>query len=135
MRTVLVIDDNLEVLETIAMILEEAGYNVVCCSEPHRAVSLCGEVNFDVVLCDLYIEDHRAGGTFSSLAGIEVMSSLSDQFPSLPIIAMSGMVGENTLQRMKNNGAVEVLAKPFAPEKLLRGLDYALGGQHAMQAS
>ena len=50
MDTVLVVDDSIEVLETVSLLLESAGYSVVCTCEPARAIKLCHEIDFDAVL-------------------------------------------------------------------------------------
>lgn len=124
MYTVLVIDDSRDALESLSMLLEDAGYEVVCCAEPDRALQLCHEVHFDVILCDVYMQGGAHVG--SSLAGINVMWRLSEQFPSLPLIAMSGFLEEEQLQRIKKSNVAAVLSKPFGRKELLQAMSTAL---------
>jgi CheY-like chemotaxis protein len=119
MKTVLVVDDCLDVLDAVAVILDDAGYNVVCTLEPQRAVQLCREINFDIVLCDLYMEGFGEQNAKTQTGGFDLIWNICDEFPKVPIIAMSGIVGEQELQQMKNSGVTGVLRKPFDRDQLL----------------
>ncbi len=124
METILVIDDSAETLESLSLILEDAGYSVVCCREPVRAVQICREINFDLVLCDVYM--HSSSQDASPLGGIDVIWSLSEEFPSLPIIAMSGYLEEEQLQKMQKANLAGAISKPFGRKELLEIVEKAL---------
>ena len=120
MNTVLVLDDCAEVLDTVSMILDDAGFNVVLASEPDRGVSLCGEVGFDVVICDLCMTDSENPQDASPAVGIDAIWTLRERFPKVPIVAMSGAVGSDVLARLQGLGLSGVLEKPFTAEYLLK---------------
>jgi len=126
MRTVLVVDDSQTTLDSLSLVLEDAGYNVVCCREPYRALELCREIHFDVVMCDVYMQSAASGKPGSPLAGIDVIWSLSEEFPSMPLIAMSGYLEEEQLQRIRRANVAAVLSKPFGRAELLAALEAAV---------
>ena len=124
-KTVLVVDDCLDVLEVVALILDDAGFNVVCTAEPRRAMTLCEEVGFDVALCDLYIDDADGKHT-TSIGGMDLIWRLRDRFPSMPVIAMSGVLREENLTNLKRNGIYGILSKPFDRQVLLQEVSSAI---------
>ena len=124
MNTVLVIDDCKLDLDTIALILEDAGFQVVCCRDSQRAVDLCREVHFDAVLCDVYMNSPTAQQ--QGMAGIETMWSLAEEFPALPLIAMSGAITPDKLERLNLNSVRQVLSKPFGANELVDGIQSVL---------
>ena len=127
MHTILVIDDCSESLDTVCLMLQDAGYSVVPCAQAARVESMCREISFDMVICDIYMEGGPAAGGSSNLAGIQIIFSLHEAFPKIPIIAMSGWLEEEALQKMKKGGVTEVLSKPFTRDGLLSAVRNALG--------
>ena len=120
METILVIDDCAEVLQAVSMILDDAGYSVISTSEPARAIALCKEVEFDAVLCDLFLQEELLFPNNPSLAaGIHTISELKLQHPALRVIAMSGYVEGKMLERITEMGLVGALRKPFGRDSLL----------------
>ncbi len=128
MKTVLVVDDNLEVLEAISELLDLEGFNVVCAGETGRAAELCREIDFDLVICDLYMEQQLAREQSHQTAGLDLIWRLKGCFPKLPLIAMSGLVREELLQSLRKRGVSGVLRKPFNREVLLGEIESALTG-------
>lgn len=128
-RTILVIDDSQTTLDSLSLVLEDAGYNVVCCREPYRALQLCREIGFDAVICDVYMQAGASDKPSSGLAGIDIIWSLSEEFPRIPIIAMSGYLEEEQLSRIRKANVAAVLSKPFGRTELLAALETALSGK------
>lgn len=126
MKTVLVIDDSSLLLQTIALLLKGAGYEVVLVSEPGRALSLCSDVNFDIVLCDICLSNSNETG-FSS--GMDLIWQIRDKFPKIPVIAMSGYVGQADLSKMKKLGVVGAIQKPFDADRLIEELGMVVNSQ------
>ena len=125
--TILAIDDSPEVLDTVSLILDEAGYHVVLAMEPDRALALCNEIKFDAVLCDLYLlEDLSIPNKASITTGMDVILRLRDKHPRVPIIAMSGNLAGTSLERLKKLGLSGTLSKPFTPSELLEVIEKAV---------
>jgi CheY-like chemotaxis protein len=119
MSNILVIDDSPSALETIAMMLAGAGYQVCTCADGKPALQMLKHEAFDLILTDIFMPEQD---------GLEVIREAHQLRPSLPIIAMSGIIGEgNMLAVAKYLGARQLLIKPFSNADLLTAVGAALG--------
>ncbi|HEX7775432.1 MAG TPA: response regulator [Parvibaculum sp.] len=112
MATVLVIEDEPLVRDTIKLSLETGGYEVVIASNGREGVSWLARQPVDVVVTDLIMPEQE---------GLETIRIIRRDFPRLKIIAMSGggrHVGTDFLQAASLMGADFALQKPFAMSKL-----------------
>jgi CheY-like chemotaxis protein len=62
---ILIVDDDYDFLEINRMILEKAGYRVVCASEPKQALALMEQEKPDLVITDLMMTNVDAGFSLS----------------------------------------------------------------------
>lgn len=125
MKTILVIDDNQPFLEVICDLLSDAGFETVAVSDPERALRICSEVRFDLVICDLVMKNsERREPTFT--AGMELIMSISRKHPILPIIALSGAFDELSMEKLRSLGVKCGLRKPCNFEQLIGQIETAL---------
>lgn len=113
---VLVVDDNAELLESLALVLKAAGYDVDIASSAACALDAQRERPADVLITDIFMPDTD---------GLETVRAFRAGWPALKIVAMSGggrMAKGNYLETAKVVGANAVLQKPFDPAALLRML-------------
>ncbi len=105
-QRVLVVDDELSMREVLEIVLENAGYEVVCTSNVEGALGLMEEEQFDVVLTDLYMGSDRN-------AGMQLLSWIEENAPTVPAIMMTahGSV-ESAIEAMRR-GATDYIQKPF----------------------
>jgi DNA-binding NtrC family response regulator len=106
MRTepsVLIIDDNLEMAANLQEILEDEGVRVAVAQDGYQALSKLDENGFDLVITDI-----RMPG----MSGIEVLKTVHQRWPRLPVIVMTAYSAEATLDEAYTAGALDVLAKP-----------------------
>jgi CheY-like chemotaxis protein len=118
--TVLIIEDEPDVLESIGLLLESWGYNVLsanCCDEAMRQLSLAGRKP-DLILADYRLQ----GGTTGAQAINRIRSRLK---VSLPAIILTGDTAPERLRQAKASGH-GVLHKPVQPQILRRMIDEAL---------
>jgi len=80
MERILVVDDDVSILKVLQMRLESEQYAVVAASEIREAKERIIEGGFDIALLDLKLD----GGT-----GIELMKSLREVDPDLPVIILT----------------------------------------------
>jgi CheY-like chemotaxis protein len=119
MSSILVVEDADYLLDVIGATLELAGHDVSLAGSGKEAVRLCQERAIDLVITDLVMPD---------MGGLELIHSLRQSHPNLPVIAISGAsnVGLKVATAL---GAVGALEKPFAPGDLLAMVDKILGKQ------
>jgi CheY-like chemotaxis protein len=120
MNPILVIDDDIEILNTLCRILEREGYDVLAASDGNEGLKFCRQQRVDLVITDLVMPEKE---------GIETIMELRCDFPHVPIIAMSGggrIAPENYLHMAQMLGAQRTLRKPFTPKEMLEAIGEVL---------
>lgn len=122
MPTILLVDDNQDLLETLSAMLMAAGYRVVGAVNARDAIDRFAESQVDLVITDILMPDKD---------GLELISELHHAANDLPIIAISGGGGMvdslRVLDVAHKFGARHILEKPFDTRALLTVIDEALG--------
>ncbi len=111
----LLVEDNVDAAETLALCLEEYGYAVDHAGTCADALHLAATRAFDIVLTDLGLPD----GT-----GVDIGRSLS---PTLPVVALSGYGAASDRRRTSAAGFSGHLVKPAEPEEVHALLQQVLG--------
>lgn len=120
MQTVLVVDDNPLMRESIRYELEGAGYLVVEAGNGRQALALLESFQADAAVVDIFMPE---------MDGIETLMELRRRMPGMAVIATSKgseTLGVNMLQHAETLGAHGVLPKPFSRDELLSMLRQAL---------
>lgn len=115
--TILVVDDEVDVLEMIELGLRSAGYNMLTADSGERAIELFGQHRADLVICDLKMP---------RIDGIATISRLREQAPGLPIVMLTGFLDSQTIEKCTELGGVELLRKPFLFRELSKAVKVAL---------
>jgi len=108
--SVLIVDDEAAIRESLQTLLEMEGYQVEIASTALQGLERIGEREFDLILLDLALPDRN---------GIDLLADLRIHNPQLSIIMITayGTV-ENAVSAMQA-GAVNFVQKPWDNEKLL----------------
>ncbi|HLS94506.1 response regulator receiver domain-containing protein [Sphingobacterium allocomposti] len=103
-KTILIFDDDSNILEVCSIILSDAGYDVRISETSHDIIEKVSELTPDVILMDNWIPD---------IGGIEATRLLKKhpEFGKIPVIYISANNDIHTLA--ENAGADAYLAKPF----------------------
>ncbi len=120
MANILIIDDSKDVRDIMSLLLGHAGHNVVVTAEANQALQLCKDVSFDLVICDMIMPPSKEITRESLSVGVHVIKKLTECYPNLPVIAMSGAVDNAVLDRMSNFGAKGIISKPFNFDDLVK---------------
>jgi CheY-like chemotaxis protein len=121
MASILVIDDERAVRDSLAKILQREGHEVRTAANGKEGLRMWREQGAAVVILDI----HMPG-----LDGIEMLVQLRALAPLLPVIVISGGDQTHTLGLLgdaKLLGAVRALAKPFSLTELTAAVNHALG--------
>jgi CheY-like chemotaxis protein len=114
MATVLIIDDDPDIRETVKLILRE--HSTVTASDGEEGLALCHQSLPDLIILDIVMPRKE---------GIETIIDIRRHWPHLPIIAMSGGgrgFHQDYLSDAVALGANKMLAKPFKAADLLRAV-------------
>jgi len=119
-HTVLVVDDDTSVLDSLSDLLSGVGYRVVVAADAATALSLMDSEHPDLVLTDIYMERGD---------GYELIAALRRRPELVPVVAMSaGRAGYDTLKAALHLGADAVIDKPFPAAGLVETIDRQLAG-------
>jgi two-component system alkaline phosphatase synthesis response regulator PhoP len=116
-KTVLVVDDELPIVEVVAAVLQQEGYQVLTAGDGREALACLENGNVDLVLSDMMmpVMDGR-----ELCKQIEVDPALS----STPIVLMSATHNPASLDGCRHAG---FLKKPFDVQELVRAVTSILG--------
>ncbi|MGE5429539.1 MAG: sigma-54-dependent transcriptional regulator, partial [Syntrophomonadaceae bacterium] len=117
MNSVLVIDDEKEICESIKMILEYEDYEVDYSTEAMKGVEKLTSGNFDVALLDIQMPD---------MNGFEVLNRLKELNLDINVIIISAFSSLENAVKATKLGAFDFLEKPIDREKLLLSIRNAL---------
>jgi DNA-binding NtrC family response regulator len=120
--SVLIIDDEAAIRESLETLLQLEGYAVESAASGEEGLVWLGERNFDLVLLDLALPDRN---------GIELLAEIRGHDPGLSIIMITayGTV-ENAVKAMQV-GAANFIQKPWDNEKLLADVRAAIARRRA----
>src|SRR5437660_1957789 len=120
--SVLIVDDEAEIRESLRTLLELEGYEVEAASTGEEGLSRIGERTFDLVLLDVALPDRN---------GLDILVDLRaiDRVISVVMITAYGTV-ENAVRAMQS-GAANFIQKPWDNEKLLADVRAAVARHRA----
>ena len=108
--TILIIDDEPGLRQTVSLILSEEGYEVATASDGEEGLAKATELQPDIILCDVKMP---------RMPGLEFLDRYREQNGTAMVIVMTAYGSmELAIQAMKK-GAYDYLSKPFSPDQLL----------------
>ena len=118
---VLVIDDEADVRKSLRLILTKAGYDVDEAEDPEAGVAFVNSGKNPVALSAIITDLNMP-----KINEIIVIPYLRSQFPSCPILVLSGSNKMERAANMFKKAGVEFLAKPINQEQLLGAVSKAV---------
>ncbi|MGH0032989.1 MAG: sigma-54-dependent transcriptional regulator [Myxococcota bacterium] len=118
MTRILIVDDEEGIRRSLEGILEDEGFATATASDGEEAIGWIEEQGEpDLVLLDIAMPGRD---------GVEILVELSERFPQLPVVMMSGHGTIETAVRTTRHGAYDFVEKPLSIDKLLLTLQHAL---------
>jgi diguanylate cyclase (GGDEF)-like protein len=111
-KTILIVDDEPYVIDSVKSELESTGFNVVVANNGQDALELAKKVRPDLILLDILMP---------KISGLEVCSRLRDDFLTsrIPIVILTVLSDTRKKVMAINGGADDFLTKPFDPEEVV----------------
>ncbi len=119
MNTILVIEDNLEVRENTAELLELNGYKVLTAINGKSGFELAKKNRPDVVICDLMMPDTDGLGFLQLVKSDSTMKNL-------PMIFFSAGSAPPLLKNIISYDHTYYLPKPFTKEELYEAVEKSM---------
>jgi DNA-binding response OmpR family regulator len=116
MPRVLVVDDQTDVRAMISMVLRINHFEVVEAANAAAGLKAFEDAAIDLAIVDIFL----LGGN-----GFDVITSMRERVPGLPIVAISGMTALDFVANAPGLSSVVCLQKPFRPNELMAAIETA----------
>ncbi len=109
---ILIVDDETDIRELIAGILEDEGYEPRMAANSDSALAAIDERRPALVILDIWLQGSR-------LDGLEVIKVIKESHPTLPVVIISGHGNIETAVSAIQLGAYDYIEKPFKADRLM----------------
>lgn len=109
---ILVVDDEHDIRELVAGVLEDEGYDTRSAADSDAALEAIATRRPSLVLLDVWLQGSR-------LDGLELLDEIKRRDPSIPVLVISGHGNLDTAVAAIRRGASDFIEKPFEAERLL----------------
>ncbi len=116
---ILVVDDESDIRELVAGILEDEGYSTRKAGSADEALAAVQARRPALVFLDIWLQGSR-------LDGLQVLDILKESDPELPVVMISGHGNIETAVAAIKRGAYDFIEKPFKADRLVLVADRAL---------
>jgi DNA-binding response OmpR family regulator len=107
---ILIIDDEANLRQSMARILQRAGYEVTAAANGMEGLTLLAQDGFDLVYLDIRMPD---------INGLEVLKNIHRQYPDLPVILFTAQPDVHSAIQALRQGASDYLLKPLKPAQVI----------------
>ena len=115
MPTVLIADDQPDILEALRLLLKPEGLDVVMATSPAAVIRTVGARELDLVLVDLNYSRDTTSGT----EGLDLLEQLNAYDPTLPVVVMTAWATIDLVVDAMRRGARDFVQKPWDNARLL----------------
>ena len=117
---VLVVDDEENVRKVIRLQLSETAYEVLEAEDGEQGIKILNDnaLTVDLIICDVRMP---------KVNGIEAIAYFRREYPSTPVIVLTGYPDLKLAVDFMKEGVVEYLVKPVKKEQLIEAVDKAAG--------
>ena len=117
MKTILLTDDNQEMVQLVQVILRDSGHVLLIATDGNEAVKICLEQTPDLVLMDL---------NMPNMNGFDATQTLRDKGFLNPIVVLTASESEHDRKRAEEVGCNEYILKTLGMEDMERTIDHYL---------
>jgi two-component system response regulator HydG len=108
--SVLVVDDESSILDTLRILLRKEGYEVTTAQGGKAGLEQIRSGNHAIVLTDVRMPQ---------VSGLDILQAAKEQDPETPVILMTAQASLQTAIQAVNQGAFHYIQKPFSNDELL----------------
>ena len=118
--TLLVADDDEDILTLVQLRLSRSGYEVVVARDGEEALRLAQEKHPDLAVLDWMMP---------KASGLEVLRAIraGSETADIPVVLLTARASEADVQEGLDAGADDYIAKPFSPQELASRVHTILG--------
>ncbi len=109
-ETILVVDDEISICQSLKAILEDEGYQVLVAGSGEEAIKIVAEEMPQLVLLDIWLP---------GMDGLETLKAIHAAHPNVLVIMMSGHGTIETAVKATKLGAFDFIEKPLSLDKVI----------------
>jgi two-component system nitrogen regulation response regulator NtrX len=117
MKTILIVDDEQSIRESLDGILQDEGFRTLVAETGEEALAMLAEENPDLVLLDIWLP---------GIDGLETLRRIRENHQEQLVVMMSGHGTIETAVKATKLGAYDFIEKPLSLEKVLISIENAL---------
>ncbi|MBI4536474.1 MAG: response regulator [candidate division NC10 bacterium] len=117
MPSILIVDDEEGLLNSLAAAFRFQGYRVEAAETAQAALEVLGREPFDVLLTDVVMP---------GMDGLALMERSQSRFPRMPVVLMTGGTTVETAVQALKGGAADYVLKPFTLTEIFHVVEQAL---------
>jgi two-component system nitrogen regulation response regulator NtrX len=116
---ILIIDDEMDIRELVAGILQDEGFETRTARDSDTALNAISTRRPNLLFLDIWLQG-------SKLDGLQLLDSVKEQNPDLPVVMISGHGNIETAVSAIKRGAYDFIEKPFKADRLVLVANRAL---------
>src|SRR5215468_4331462 len=122
-KTILIVDDDMELSDGLRVVLEKNGYKVIQARDGQQGKQLVYQHRPDLVILDMMMP---------RMGGYPVLEHFKGKTDAPPIIMITANEGSRHKAYAEYLGVIDYIRKPFAMERLLEAVDRAFAGPNPL---
>lgn len=109
-KRILSIDDEKMIRMVLQVHFKNSIYELVTTESGAKGLELAASEKFDLILCDIKLGEEN---------GLDIIKILKTVYEKTPIIAITGLIGDEIMSLVTSAGADDYISKPFTKQELL----------------
>lgn len=120
MKRILVVDDELDIRESLVKILQRRGYDVASASDGAAALKLINEFRPNLIILDVMLPD---------MDGTDIAKTIGSDMATqnIPVIFLTGLISKEKQDIATSHDIYITIAKPVDKDEILKAVKKALG--------
>ncbi|MBT3390962.1 MAG: response regulator [Chloroflexi bacterium] len=130
-KTIIWIEDDIEIIDPVVRPLERAGYQVVRLNTVQEVLGAIEKIRAaDLVLLDMILRPGMEEHTFGRYPGLDILGLFREKYAiDVPVVVLTVVDRPEVRQRLNELGTAQIVRKPVRPSALKEVVDGVLGGE------
>jgi two-component system response regulator HydG len=112
--SILIVDDDISMSKTMAMVLKRKGYQVTVADSGFDAIGMVKKKSYDMIFMDVKMP---------GMDGVETFERIQKIRPDAVVMMMTAFAVEELVQKALNEGAYGIIYKPLDIDKIIVSID------------